>query len=426
MSPIAAQRTVTAVAVAALSVAYCYDVHFPHVYFVQKQMHEFLPRSVWNAANRMKLFDISPELVVVLVAAPLAAVLFVAAQLRRAVHQRVEASSVRFWRVAYGAVIVIALTAFALMKRSGLVDGLERWDMLLLVLVLAGAVVVVLDPERQVGRATGLLIFCSIAAFALLFAARYPVPRSHPYYLYTDRYLFSEVMPLGLVLAAVGAHAVVEEIARLRAHVRLQPAIAVRGAGRRGPRSRRTGGRDPAHHGPYPLRRLLRHDAPSRPAGRRPRTGADRVFGVEAVASRFLYGDSYRVFAVPLAETFDRRIIGTNFRNGLPDPVFDPAGPAGRPAPCRPLERLPHRSSRYRRATLPRRSHTRLRRHDRLFDPVAAPQLARSGSASTTFGCCSTCTSSPSSDSGADRERQRSRPGAAAEPTGGRCGASDR
>jgi hypothetical protein len=318
------QRSATAAALASLSVAYCYDVHYPHAYFVQKQMTLFLPKFAFDAADRLKLFDTTPVLIIVLIAA-LAIVLFLADRVRRLVHRAVESSEVRFWRVAYGAVVVITVVAFVFIKRSGLVDGLERWDALLLILALAGGVLVAINPGRHVDGTIGFFILCGIAAYTVLFAVRLPTPRSHPYYLYTDRYLFSEVLPLALVLATVGAHAVIEGIAHLQHRVRLARAVAIAalvfvGAGLIPPAAEtwQISGQTlfgDAYGTMHRLKELAGGE------GKTPIVYS----GVKQVPAGFFFGNTYRVFAMPLNETFGRRIVGTNFKNDHPDPIFDPA-----------------------------------------------------------------------------------------------------
>src|SRR5207244_4320970 len=53
-----------------------------------------------------------------------------------------------------------------------------------------------------------------MAVFVVLFARRVPDPKIQTYYLYFDRYLFSEVLPAALPLAAIGIQMTVDACSR--------------------------------------------------------------------------------------------------------------------------------------------------------------------------------------------------------------------
>ena len=86
---------------------------------------------------------------------------------------------------------------------------------MLLVLVAIGAVGVVARPGRYLDAACGLLLLLVIGVYIVLFARRVPDPKVQTYYLYFDRYLFSEVLPAALPLAAIGLQMVVDACHRL-------------------------------------------------------------------------------------------------------------------------------------------------------------------------------------------------------------------
>src|SRR5690606_12701243 len=104
----------TGAALAALGVSYGYDVHYPNVYFVDKQLDGLLPRPLFDLAEDFHLFGTTKQLVAVLVVA-LALVLGGAELLRRAVYRRVDAKQDRLWYVLYIGVIAATLIVIAIL-----------------------------------------------------------------------------------------------------------------------------------------------------------------------------------------------------------------------------------------------------------------------------------------------------------------------
>jgi hypothetical protein len=107
-----------------------------------------------------------------------------------------------------GVVVAYVLATFAV-GPDGLLDALRRYELVVLVLGALGVGAALwrfadrLDDDERVALAAVVVIG---GAFAVLFAERLPEPRYAPYYLYWDRYLFSETWPL-VVLATIWATA---------------------------------------------------------------------------------------------------------------------------------------------------------------------------------------------------------------------------
>ena len=69
-------------------------------------------------------------------------------------------------------------------------------------------------PGRYVDAVSGLMFLVVVAVYCVLFARRVPTPKIQTYYLYFDRYLFSEVFPAALPLTAIGMRSVVDPCSR--------------------------------------------------------------------------------------------------------------------------------------------------------------------------------------------------------------------
>ena len=203
------QRMFTIVALFALSAAYAYDVYYPRTYFVQTQLHSILPASVFRIADKLDLLRVSIPLLLAVVIS-VVVVLRLAVLVTRYMRPRVAEQPQKLWRIAYGAVLVVTLLALVFIHRAGLVDALRALG--------TGArrgldhrFAVPRVPARALHRRRRRL---DAVARRLLLHAVVRGPRTgvetHAYYLYYDRYLFSEVLPAALVLAAVGFHFFVE------------------------------------------------------------------------------------------------------------------------------------------------------------------------------------------------------------------------
>jgi hypothetical protein len=213
---------------------------------------------------------------------------------------------------------------------AGLSNTLARWGPVLIVLALIGLVAVVRRPGRYLDAASGLMFLLVIGMYVALFARRVPHPKVQTYYLYFDRYLYSEVLPAALVLGSIGLHMVVDAGLRFARSSRTQVAVAGRVAiaavlaivviglvpqirqTRRATRYRLFG------HSYTALQSIDRITRSS---------GVDAVVysGSKTRPPQWFYVNTYRAFALPLEQSFDRDVFGIP-PNGLGrDVVYGPA-----------------------------------------------------------------------------------------------------
>jgi hypothetical protein len=317
---LAVQRVFSVVALVALAGAYAYDVRYPRHYFVTTQLNSILPRKVFRLADRVRLLNASPALVVA-VALGLVAVLGAALLVTRYVRPRVIDRTVAFWRVAYAAAIGSTLLALVFVHRAGLVDAMARWGPVLVGLTVLGLAALVARPGRTVDGVNGWLLVLVVCSYSLLFAARVPMSKPSAYYLYYDRYLFSEVLPAALLVAAVGVHTIIatyRSVVRARVAVRIAiVALAVVAALAFVPDLAET------HRvTKYPLlgdsyQTIDRLDALTRVAG----IGAVVYSSPVKKPTGWFFPNTYRAFALPLVQTFRRVVVG------LPKGAFDPDEP---------------------------------------------------------------------------------------------------
>jgi hypothetical protein len=314
----------TGAALAALGISYGYDVHYPNVYFVDKQLDGLLPKPLFDLARDFNLFDTTWQLLLVLVAA-LALVLGAAELARRYLLKPVEAKQDVLWYGTGIGVVAMTLVVIAFLHRKGLVDGLERWGPLLVLLVAAGIVLVAVRPRKYLDGPTGLFVLLSVATFTILFAHRIKVPRDHHYLFYTDRYLFSEVLPLALVFAAVAVQAGAQALAGVQSRKPWARAVAVAALV-----VIVVGLLPPIAETWKITRQRLYGDAYGRMADVVEMAGGGEngpivYSGTKTRPPGFFFGNTYRVFAVPLGESFKGvKLVGVTAKNNLPDPQFDP------------------------------------------------------------------------------------------------------
>jgi hypothetical protein len=316
------QRAFTVSALGALAVAYEYDVRYLRKYFVVKQLGALAPHRLYSAADRLRLLELSVPSVAAL-AMLLAAVVAAGYLVRRFVADRVAARRGLVWRVSYLAVIGVTLIVLAKMNTAGLRDALGRWGLALVAIIAGGIVLICVRPTRYLDGALGLFVLLGVGGYAVLFAHRIPAPYDVPYYLYLDRYLFSEVLPLALVLAAIALHALIDGVSQVdvRSRVARIAVIVVVVAVALGPATAET-----LKITRYTLfgnsyGSLQGIDRLARSRGTKPIVYS----GASAMPSNWPGVNTYRAFAVPLAETFGRRVVGlTTFGARRGDPLYNP------------------------------------------------------------------------------------------------------
>jgi hypothetical protein len=317
------QRAFTLAGLVSLSVAYAYNVHFLPDYFVHKQLQDFVPGVVFRAARTMHLLGATGWLLIAVLAG-LALTLAAAYAVRRFVAPALVNSDEVFWRATFVVVIVVTLAVLLVGHASGLGDGLARWGPVVLALVAGGVALLVMRPNRYLDGPTTLLLLLGIASYSILFATRYPHPRNAPYYLYTDRYLFSEVLPLALLVVAIAVDALfalfaradrpVGRIAIAAVFVLIAVALVPEFLETRRVTSHQLFGDS--------YKTLNRVDRMTRTQGLQPIIYS----GLATMPDNWFVPETYRAFAVPLDQTFRRRILGVPFEPGHRDPQFDPEG----------------------------------------------------------------------------------------------------
>jgi hypothetical protein len=319
------QRVFTLVALLALSAAYAYDLRYLPVYFVQTQLDEVLPHHVFRVADSLHLFDISVELVLA-VALAIAAVIGGTTLVTRYLRPKVVDRPLVFWRAAYGTAVVVTVLLLLVVHHAGLKDALIRWGPVLVLLTILGVAGVIVRPGRYLDGVNAWLLLLVVCTYSVLFAARVPMSKPHAYYLYYDRYLFSEVLPVALVFAAVGLHTVIEAYASV-VRARIAARVAIVGVCVAAALALLPNLRETHRITRYPLfgdaYQTLDHlDALTRTNG----VGAVVYSGPKTNPPDWFFPNTYRAFGLPLAQSFRRVLVGLPVNPFGRDPQFDPAG----------------------------------------------------------------------------------------------------
>lgn len=292
-----------------LFAGFVYNSRFSHPYFITFQMPQFFPDSVWRrfddlgglkaAAWKGAIFG--AVVVVVLLAVERLNVRL------SAVDSEVTARARAALLPAILAVAVLAL--FWPLDAGGLREGLEAFDagtQALVLLGLAGAVAVfarALPAHVRVG-----VLFAALLAvtYALVHAYRFPEPRTAPYFIYWERYLWSELLPMALVLAGVGVALLLERWGRLtRGRAVAGALLAIAAAA--GTWSMWSAGELAREH-------RFMGDAYGSVAAIDELTGGLPIVyhGLsrpDALTQPVLHPNTFRLFAQPLFETFGREVL---------------------------------------------------------------------------------------------------------------------
>jgi hypothetical protein len=260
--------------------------------------------------------------VAVAIAAVLAATALVTARLRAKVVDR----PVVFWRTAYAVAVVVTGAILLAVHHAGLKDALARWGAVLVLLTIVGVLGVVVRPGRYLDGVSAFLLLLVICTYSVLFAARVPRSLPHAYYLYYDRYLFSEVLPAALVFAAIALHVIVDtygSVVRSRAVVARVAiaALCIVAAVDFVPEIRETHRitRFPLFGASYAT--LDRLDALTRTEG----PGVIVYSAPKEIPTGWFFPNTYRAFALPIVQSFRRVAVGLPVDAFGRDPQFDPA-----------------------------------------------------------------------------------------------------
>ncbi len=195
---------VTAAGVVGAAVALWYALSEIHAYLVKLQLPSLLPGPVFDALDRLGLLMPTwrtAAAMVVTVAAVVA--------LGTAVARRWAARDVRFaipvWAalgsLAVGVTVVLASQALTGGEVWAIIGRMSTW---LAVGAVAGLLLAV-TAARPVAQLSLVLPGATALMFLTLHSVRLGGTREHSFYLYWDRYLFSEVFPVLVVLTFLAA-----------------------------------------------------------------------------------------------------------------------------------------------------------------------------------------------------------------------------
>jgi hypothetical protein len=322
------QRWVTVVALASLSLAYAYDIHYFRQY-MKTQLHgRRLPALVGDTVDRLGLLDFPDGLFVV--AGLFALVLVIAGVMRRSRVVRVRSPARGFWRAATASAVALSALGLAVTQHRGVEDGLGRWGPAVLTLAAIGITLLVLRPDRYLDGGSGLFMLLVAGAYALLFALRHPHVKGAIYFLYWHRYLYSEVLPVALVFVGIAVHALIGigvdsrprrpalRAAALAGLIALVALAVIPGA----LQTRRTGIARQALYGDV-YGTLSRLDRLTRVRGDLPIVYS----GLSAPPAGWPFPNTVSAFARPLAESFDRTVVRTGAYGATKvDRVLSPGG----------------------------------------------------------------------------------------------------
>jgi hypothetical protein len=241
---------------------------------------------------------------------------------------RIRPPANTFWGATVASVVALAFVVLAVSERGGVNDALARWGPALLVLAAAGIAVLVVRPSRYFGGAAGLFVVLVVASYTVLFALRVHDAKRAIYYLYWDRYLYSEVLPLGLVLVAIALHTLIgvcvdserrapalraataAGLVALIALAVIPPAV----------QTRNSGITSRALYGNV-YGKLSRLDYLTRTDG----DGPIVYSGALPPPPGWFFPNTKSAFARPLQDSFDRVIVGSKrYGANVVDRVFDP------------------------------------------------------------------------------------------------------
>jgi hypothetical protein len=320
------QRTVTLVALALVSLGYVYDVRYAEQYMTRQLRGKVIPDFAFDAATRWNLIDVSPALVLALVAL-FAAVLLAAFFVRGSRAPRIPPPASSFWRAATATVVGLAVVTLALSQKGGVADTLARWGPALLVLAAAGIGVIVIRPGRYLDGAAGLFVVLTAVAYTILFAFRLRHARGAIYFLYWDRYSYSEVLPLALLLVAIALHVLLGacvDATNRRPAWRVATAVglvALLGLAIIPPalQTRHSGIAEQALYGDV-YGKLSELDRLARTEGKAPIVYS----GVQPAPPGWFFPNTKSAIAQPLQASFGRVVVALGFRRDTLDRVFTP------------------------------------------------------------------------------------------------------
>lgn len=202
--------------IAATVIVYWYGISEIRPYFVEMQIESLAPPSITAVATALGLFDATVGtgiLLAVLFAGSVFGVVVLffrggrdASPIARGFSGEAASRGIRFVPIITATLIAFAMGA-ALLLRAEIFAILYRvgpWLALLAVATLVLARLVRLSAEQIL-----FTVFLELTAgmFIVLHLIRLRSARAHDFFIYWDRYVYSEIFPAFLVIAAVGAAA---------------------------------------------------------------------------------------------------------------------------------------------------------------------------------------------------------------------------
>ena len=188
------------------AISYVYGVERIRGYYVDLQIRELLPARVFSGLNKLGFFEQSPQLLSAFVA--LGVLVWLAGRwLAGRAPEQPEGDELRpdrlRWPLPLTAAIGVAMGVVLWSEGAG-----EIWSQvnrLGVVLPACGLLGLFVVHRRAAGGVAAVLAGSTAGLMLVVQTMRFDTYRAHTYFLYWDRYLFSEVLPMFVLLAAVAA-----------------------------------------------------------------------------------------------------------------------------------------------------------------------------------------------------------------------------
>ena len=312
-------RTMWIVTTLSLSGAYFYNVTWLPTYFFETQISG-IAASAADVMRQLGLATLSIQGVLATLAAIWASVWLI-----DRLHSSNLFSSMRrqssWFPLAVG-LFVFAGVAFLITSpnAAGLLDAGGRFGAFLVLTGMVGVFLLGGWSDTDGSRFVTLTCAILVLVYSVLYAVRLPSPRGHAFFLYWDRYLFSEVFPCLIVLSAMGLSRVAGWLAlpSRRASVLASAGIIFGAAILLGP-APAIAMRD----------RLMFQDSYQEVAALEllaSSEGEAPIFfsGYVELPEGWIFPNSYRAIALPLVESFTRTVPNIRGLDDFgPDPGVD-------------------------------------------------------------------------------------------------------
>lgn len=215
---------------AGLAISYVYGVDRISAYFVDLQISSLLPTRIFSVMSRLGLLRLSIPLVLLWLGVVAAA--FVLAEVLQRWADRGDRSATPAeepsraavdaptaarppWRWPFAVGVVLALATVGLLLLAGPGEIWNQFGRMNPALLAVGVVALVLPGALRGVRGPSVVLAAAVMVLMLAVQVpRFDTPRAHSFFLYWDRYLFSEVLPILVVLAGLTVSVALEWVAR--------------------------------------------------------------------------------------------------------------------------------------------------------------------------------------------------------------------